>query len=76
MSSKSKSVQRELVSLIAGVNAPLPVQCRMLPDGSIFDLNTKERFYQAELNRRWLINLLAGIEIAKPEQLPEKAAGE
>lgn len=67
--SKARDVRTHLVELVQTVNAPVPMECRMLPDGVIVHRDTGERMYPVELNRRYLIALLASIEIPKPPEV-------
>lgn len=66
---KTRNIRDQLVELVKTVNAPVPLECRMLPDGVIVHKDTGERMYPVELNRRYLIMLLASIEIPKPPEI-------
>lgn len=70
--SQLKDVRTHLLNLVQTVNAPLPVECRMLLDGTIVHRDTGERMYPLELNRRYLIALLASIEIPTPPEIKVK----
>lgn len=66
---KSRDIRNHLVELVKTTNAPVPLECRMLADGTIVHKDTGERMYPVELNRRYLIMLLASIEIPKPPEM-------
>jgi hypothetical protein len=66
--SQTRNVRDNMMHLIQTVNAPLPLECRMLPDGTILNRDTNERLHRFELNRRYLIAVLASIDIPTLEQ--------
>lgn len=66
--SQYKNVLKTLSEMVNTVNAPVPVHCRMLPDGTIIDRNTGERYSQIEANRRYLVMALLSISIPALEQ--------
>lgn len=67
--SQLKDVRTHLMNLVQTVNAPLPLECRRLADNTIVHKDTGERMYPAELNRRYLISILASIEVPVPPEI-------
>lgn len=70
--SQLKVIRTQLAKLVMSVNAPLPINCRTLPDGTILDRDTGERMYPSELNKRYLIAILSSFEAPVPPPLPTK----
>lgn len=73
---KARDVRKILIEILRDLHAPLPIECRQFNDGTIINLDTKERTTQMEMNRRYLISLLASIDIETPKAPEVKAVNE